>query len=53
MDLLDRTLQQITEGEQDIYDELIDSELEGLRRINSGEQGNTLFDMMGLTSAIA
>ena len=46
MDSLDRVLQQIAEAEQDIYEDLIDSGIEGLDRLNSGEQGNTLFDTL-------
>jgi hypothetical protein len=34
-DQLDRTAQQITEAEQEIYDELVSSEVEGLRRIDN------------------
>jgi|Transcript_10755 hypothetical protein len=47
MDLLDKTAQQITEAEQDIYDDLVNSELDGLRRLDSGYQGDrTIFDTL-------
>ena len=55
MDQLDRTGQQITEAEQDIYEDLLDSELDGLRRIDSGYQGKrSFFDLMsGVTGDAA
>ena len=47
MDLLDKTAQQINEAEEDIYDDLLNSELDGLRRIDSGYQGErTVFDAL-------
>ena len=52
MDLLDKTGQQINEAEADIYEDLVSSELDGLRRINSGYQGDrSVFDSLsGLMS---
>ena len=53
MDQLDKTLQQIADAEQDIYDDLIESDLEGLSRINSGEQNSPFFDAISLASGQA
>ena len=52
MDLLDKTGQQINEAEADIYEDLVSSELDGLRRINSGYHGDrSVFDSLsGLMS---
>ena len=52
MDLLDKTGQQINEAEADIYEDLVSSELDGLRRIDSGYQGDrSIFDSLsGLMS---
>lgn len=52
MDLLDKTGQQINEAEADIYEDLVSSELDGLRRIDSGYQGDrSVFDSLsGLMS---
>lgn len=52
MDLLDRTLQQVSEAEQEIYDELVDSENEDLQRIDNGEQGKTLFNSLSLANGL-
>jgi len=52
MDQLDRTLQSVGDAEQDIYDELIDSEIEGLSRLNNGEQGKTIFDTLALVDGM-
>ena len=44
MDQLDRTLQQVCEAEQDIYDDLIDSEVEGLQRLNDDSNRDAFLD---------
>ncbi len=46
MDQLDRVVQQIQEAEQDIYEDLIDSENEDLSRLDTGEGGSTYFDTL-------
>ena len=47
MDQLDRTLQQISEAEQDIYDDLVEAEIEGLHRLDSGEHSDPYFNFWG------
>ena len=37
MDQLDRILQQISEAEQEIYDDLVDAEIDGLQRLDDGK----------------
>ena len=49
MDQLDRILQQVCEAEADIYEELLDSDIEGLSRINNGEQGDTIFNTLAFS----
>ena len=46
MDELDRVLQSVTEAEQDIYEELLDSDFEGLQRLNSGEHVARVYDIL-------
>ena len=46
MDQLDRTLQQISEAEQDIYDDLVDAEIEGLQRLDDGKHKDALFNFL-------
>ena len=49
MDQLDRTLQQVSEAEHDIYEDLLDSEVEGLRRLDNGEhEGDVMFDVLSM-----
>ena len=52
MDSLDRTLQQIVEAEQDIYDDLVDSDVEGLRRLDDGENRDTFFDALSFVDGL-
>ena len=47
MDQLDRTLQQISEAEQDIYDDLVDADIEELHRLDDGKNKDALFNFMG------
>lgn len=49
MDQLDRTLQQVCEAEQDIYEELLDSDVEGMSKLNNGEQGETIFNALAFS----
>ena len=51
MDSLDRTLQQVCEAEQDIYDELLDSEIDGMNKLNTGEQGETIFNHLSFVDS--
>ena len=37
------------EAEADIYEELLDSDVEGLSRINNGEQGDTIFNALAFS----
>ena len=46
MDQLDRTLQQISEAEQDIYDDLVDAEIEGLHRLDDNKHKDALFNFL-------
>ena len=46
MDQLDRTLQQISEAEQDIYDDLVDAEIEGLQRLDDGKHKDAFFNFL-------
>ena len=44
MDQLDRILQQISEAEQEIYDDLVDAEIDGLQRLDDGKHQDPLFN---------
>ena len=52
MDQLDKTLHAVCEAEQDIYDELIDSDIEGLMRLDNGEQGKTIFNVLSFVDGM-
>lgn len=46
MEQLDRTMQQVVEAEQDIYEDLVDTDIEELQKINTGEHADSLFDKL-------
>ena len=46
--MIERTIQQVTEAEQEIYDDLVEAEIEGLDRIDNSEHGNTIFNEFSL-----
>ena len=52
MDQLDKTLHAVCEAEQDIYDELIDSDIEGLKRLDNGQQGSTIFNIVSFMDGL-
>ena len=51
MDSLDRVLQQVSEAEHDIYEELLDSGVEDLNKINNGQQGDTIFNALAFSES--
>ena len=51
MDSLDRVLQQVSEAEHDIYEELLDSGIEDLNKINNGQQGDTIFNALAFSES--
>ena len=53
MDQLDRIIQQISESEQDIYNDLIETDITDLKRINNAQHGKSIFDALSLASRSA